>query len=86
MIKPYQAGVIVKQDDIEEETTKSGLILAPTDKKTEKPNTGVILSKSEDIALSRGDRIMFAAYSGVEMKDNGEAVLFISEDNILAVL
>jgi chaperonin GroES len=36
--------------------------------------------------VSEGDRVLFANYSGIEVTVSGEALLIMSEDEILAVL
>lgn len=62
----------------------------------EKPKQGIILAvgpgKRDDeghlqpLQVRVGDEVLFSAYGGVELTLNGEEVLVISEDDLLAVI
>jgi len=78
----------------EKETAKGGIIIPDTAK--EKPQegevlavgNGKILENGTKVALDvkKGDKILFGKYSGTEIKIDGEDVLILREDEVLAVL
>jgi chaperonin GroES len=92
-IKPLGDKVVVKRLEAEEKT-KGGIVLPDTAK--EKPKEGEVLAVGEgrlldsgqrsDVQVKVGDRVVFSSYAGSEVKVDGEEVLIISEDEILAVL
>lgn len=92
-IRPLHDRVVVRR--MEEERTTAGGIVIP-DSATEKPSTGEILAvgngkitDSGDVRaldLKVGDRIMFGKYSGTEVKVDGEDLLIMREDDIMAVV
>lgn len=77
-----------------EGTTKSGLHIPDSAKKA--PQEGVIVAVGsgkilEDgsvraLDVSIGDRILFGEYSGAEMEVEGEELLILREDEVLAVV
>ena len=92
-IRPLQDRIIVKRVQ-EEEKTKGGIIIPDTAK--EKPiegkvlavGTGRILENGTKVPLDVkvGDRILFGKYSGTEIKIDGEEVLIVREDEVLAIM
>lgn len=93
-IRPLHDKILVKRDEAETKTT-SGIFLPETGK--EKPKTGVIhavgdgalnTDTGERIPLSvkKGDRVIFTSYAGTEVKLDGDELLIMSEDDILAVI
>jgi len=92
-IRPLQDRVIVKRV-VEEETSKGGIIIPDTAK--EKPQEGKIVAvgkgKMNDegklipVEVKVGDKILFAKYSGSEVKIDGEEHLIMREEDILGVL
>jgi chaperonin GroES len=92
-IVPLGANVVIKRLPAEEKT--SGGIVLP-DAAKEKPRQGRVLSVGDGRLLtsgtrvahqvSEGDRVLFGSYAGKEVKVNGEELLIMSEDDILAVL
>ena len=92
-IRPLHDRVVVKR--MEEERTTAGGIVIP-DSAAEKPSTGEILAvgngKITDSGEIRaldvkvGDKIMFGKYSGTEVKVEGEDLLIMREDDIMAVI
>jgi len=92
-IRPLQDRVIVKRLE-EEEKTKGGIIIPDTAK--EKPMEGKIIAagkgkvledgKIRPLDVKAGDRILFAKYSGTEVKIDGEEHLIMREDDILGVI
>jgi len=92
-IRPLHDRVIVKR--MEEERTSAGGIVIP-DAATEKPikgeviavGNGKILESGEIRALDikEGDKVLFGKYSGTEVKIDGEELVVMKEDDIMAVI
>ncbi|NMB61785.1 MAG: co-chaperone GroES [Chloroflexi bacterium] len=84
-IEPLGNRVLVKVAE-HENTTASGLVLPETAQ--EKPQEGIVeaVGNAEEmlIKLEAGDRILFAKYSGVELKENGQVYLILNEDDVIA--
>ena len=94
-LKPLGDRVLVKPIN-EEEKSKGGILLPDTVSK-EKPQVGEILAvgpggtdkdgKIVPMTLKKGDKVVYAKYSGTDIKDDAdEDYLLISEKDILAVL
>src|SRR6185369_4106744 len=91
-LKPLGGRVIVEPIE-QEEMTAGGIILPETAK--EKPQEGKILAagpgerddtgKRIAMEVSVGDRVLYAKYSGTEIKMDGKKVLILRESDILAV-
>lgn len=92
-IRPLHDRVVVKRT--EEERTSPGGIVIP-DSATEKPirgeviaiGNGKILDSGEVRALDLkvGDSVLFGKYSGTEVKVEGEDLLVMREDDVMAVV
>ena len=92
-LKPLGGRVIVEPIE-QEEMTAGGIILPETAK--EKPQEGKILASGpgeRDEAGNRiamevkvGDKVLYAKYSGTEVKVEGKKLLILRESDILAVL
>jgi len=92
-LRPLHDRVIVKR--MEEERMSAGGIVIP-DSATEKPvrgevlavGNGKILENGEKRALDIGvgDKILFGKYSGTEVKVDGEELLVMREEDIMAVI
>ena len=92
-IRPLHDRVIIKR--MEEERTSAGGIVIP-DTAAEKPirgevlavGNGKILENGEKRALDIkvGDKILFGKYAGTEIKVDGEELLIMREDDIMAVV
>jgi chaperonin GroES len=92
-LKPLGGRVIVEPIE-QEEMTAGGIILPETAK--EKPQEGKILAagpgdRDEDgeripMDVQVGDRVLYAKYSGTEVKMDGKKLLILRESDILAVL
>ncbi|MAR82538.1 MAG: co-chaperone GroES [Woeseiaceae bacterium] len=91
-IRPLHDRVIVKR--MEEERTSPGGIVLP-DAATEKPIKGEVLAvgngrvmESGEIRaldVKAGDQVLFGKYSGTEIKVDGEELLVMKEDDIVAI-
>ena len=92
-IRPLHDRVVVRRK--EEETTSPGGIVLP-DSATEKPVQGEVIAAGNGKILESGqvrpldvkvgDTVLFGKYSGTEVKVNGEEVLVMREEDVIAVL
>jgi chaperonin GroES len=92
-LKPLGGRVIVEPIE-QEEISAGGIILPETAK--EKPQEGKILAAGpgdRDEAGNRialevkvGDRVLYAKYSGTEVKVDGKKLLILRESDILAIV
>jgi chaperonin GroES len=92
-LQPLNDRVIVKRLEAEDKTA-GGIILPDSAK--EKPREGVIvavgdgkLAKSGErtpLAVKPKDRVIFSSYAGTEIKVDGEELLIMGEDDILAIV
>ena len=92
-LRPLHDRVIVKRLD-QETKTASGLIIP--DAAAEKPDQGEILArgtgkvqddgKVRALEVKVGDRVLFGKYSGQTVKVDGEELLVMREEDIMAVL
>ena len=92
-IRPLHDRVIVKR--MEEERTSPGGIVIP-DAATEKPVKGEVIaagngkiSENGDVRaldVKVGDTVLFGKYAGTEVKVDGDELLVMKEDDIMAVI
>ena len=92
-LKPIGDRVIVQRLGSAEKT-KGGLYLP--DSAQEKPQEGKVIAvgsgrmlkngKVVPLAVKAGDKIIFGKYSGSEIKVNDKEYVFLSEDDILAIV
>ena len=92
-IRPLHDRVIIKRK--EEERTSPGGIVIP-DTATEKPIRGEVVAVGNGKLLDGGDvcpldvkvgdNVLFGKYSGTEVKVDGEDLLVMREEDIMAVI
>ncbi len=92
-IRPLHDRVIVRRE--EEERTSPGGIVIP-DSATEKPIRGKVIAVGNGKVLDSGDtrrldvkvgdRVLFGKYSGTEVKMDGEELVVMREEDIMAVI
>ena len=92
-IRPLYDRIVVKRIE-EQETLRHGIIIPDSAK--EKPHEGEVIAvgngkRLEDGSLVAldvkvGDRILFAKYSGSEIKLDGEDYIIFREDEVLGIL
>ena len=92
-LKPLSDKVIVQKLEPEEKTS-GGILLPDTTK--EKPQEGKVISvgpgsiddkgQRKPMDVKDGDHVLFAKYSGTEVKLDGEEYLILSERDILAIV
>jgi chaperonin GroES len=92
-IRPLHDRVIVRR--LEDETTSAGGIYIPDNAK-EKPSRGEVIAVGNGkpldngdvraLAVSTGDKVLFGKYAGTEVKIDGEELLVMKEDDIMAIV
>lgn len=93
-VRPLHDKIIVRRDEAET-MTSSGIYLPESGK--ERPKTGTIASVGDGklntetgertpLTVKAGDKIIFTSYAGTEIKLDGEELLIMSEDDVLAVI
>ena len=92
-LRPLHDRVIVKRLD-QETKTASGIVIP--DNAAEKPDQGEILAvgpgKRNDkgdvspLSVQIGDRVLFGKYSGQTVKVDGEDLMVMREEDIMAVV
>ena len=91
-IRPLHDRVVIRR--MEEERTSAGGIVIP-DSATEKPSKGEVIAVGNGKILDSGDvraldvkvgdKVLFGKYSGTEVKVDGEDLVVMREDDIMAV-
>jgi chaperonin GroES len=92
-VKPLGNRVLIKRADAR--MSKGGILLPESSQ--EKPQLGEVLAvgegklndkgKLEPMEVKKGDRILFANYSGTQIETHGEGeYLILSQDDVLAIL
>jgi len=92
-LKPLADRLVVEPIE-QEEVTASGIILPETAK--EKPQQGKVIAagpgRTDDegkriaMEVKVGDRVLYAKYSGTEVKLEGKKLLILRESDVLAIL
>ena len=92
-LRPLHDRIIIRR--LEEARTSPGGIVIP-DTATEKPirgkviavGTGRVTEKGEvrPLDIKKGDTVLFGKYSGTEVKMDGEELVVMREDDIMAVI
>ena len=92
MLKPLLDRAVVKMIE-GEETTKSGIILSSSAK--EKPQIAEVIEvgpgkvvdgKLEEMYVKKGDKVVINKYSGTEVKYEGEDLIILRQEDILAIV
>lgn len=92
-LKPLNDKVLIERLEAVDKT--SGGILLP-DSAKEKPTEGRIVAagdgrwndegKRVPLTVKAGDKVLFSAYAGTQVKDGGKEYLILDESEVLAVL
>jgi chaperonin GroES len=92
-LRPLGDKILIKRVEAESKT-KSGIVLPDTAK--EKPRRGKVLAVGEGkrsdngerqpLGVKKGDEVIFASYAGTEIKLDGEDLMIMSEEDVLAIL
>lgn len=85
---PLGENILVKVGQAEK-TTESGIVL-PDTANEEKPQEGEVIAKGDgkkiNEKISEGTKVLFAKYSGTEIKINEEEHLLLKAEDILAII
>ena len=91
-VRPLYDRLLVRRLE-EKETTTSGIVIPDSAK--EKPQSGEVLAVGSGTTLENGkriapdvkpgDRILFGKFAGTDLKIDGDEVLIVREDEVLAV-
>jgi chaperonin GroES len=92
MLKPLGDRVLVRPSQ-EEDVTASGIVLPDSARK--KPTEGEVLAVGSGRVLDNGQRVrvsvklgdivVYSKYAGTQVKVEGEELILVDEDSILAV-
>jgi len=92
-LRPLHDRVIIKR--LEAETKSAGGIVIP-DTATEKPIKGQVVAVGAGkilengnvraLAVKAGDKVLFGKYSGTEVKVDGEELLVMREEDLVAII
>jgi chaperonin GroES len=92
-VRPLRDRLLVRRVE-EKETARGGIVIPDTAK--EKPMEGEVLAVGQGKLLENGtalapdvkvgDRVLFGKYSGNEIQIDGEEVLIVREDEVLAIM
>ncbi len=92
-LRPLHDRVIIKRMDNERKTA-SGIVLP--ENAAEKPDQGEVLAvgdgkvgddgKVRKLAVKVGDKVLFGKYSGQSVKVDGDEVMVMREEDIMAVV
>ena len=92
-LRPLHDRVIIKR--LEVETKSAGGIVIP-DTATEKPIKGEVVAVGAGkilengnvraLAVKAGDKVLFGKYSGTEVKVDGEELLVMREEDLVAII
>ena len=92
-LRPLHDRVVVKRLD-NERTTTSGIVIP--DNAAEKPDQGEVVAvgngkiledgKSKPVDVKVGEKILFGKYSGQTVKVDGDELLVLREDDIMAII
>lgn len=92
-VVPLRDKILVKRLEAEE-MTKGGIVLPESAK--EKPKEGSVVAVGEGkilddgergtMSVKKGDLVLFSSYAGTEIKVDGEELLIMGEDEVLAVI
>ena len=90
--KPLLDRVVLKATEVEE-TTESGFILTSASK--EKPQFsevvavgpgGVVDGKDVTMYVKVGDKVIYSKYAGTDVKIDGEELMIVRQNDILAIV
>ena len=90
-LRPLGDRVVIKKVEAEE-TTKSGIVLPGSAK--EQPQVAEIVAIGADIGkdeekkdqIKVGDKVIFSQYAGTEVKLDGEELIVLKLEDVLAVV
>ncbi|MDE6309875.1 MAG: co-chaperone GroES [Muribaculaceae bacterium] len=87
-VKPLADRVLINPTPAEE-VTMAGIIIPDSAK--EKPLKGTVIAtgngtKDEEMVLKEGDEVLYGKYAGTEIEIDGEKLLIMRQNDVLAVI
>ncbi|MGL4454003.1 MAG: co-chaperone GroES [Sarcina sp.] len=91
-IKPLGNRVVIKRAEAQEQT-KSGILLTGAAK--EKPQYAVVVAVGtgaivdgirQEMQVAIGDKVLYSQYAGNDINVDGEDVIILKEEDILAII
>lgn len=92
-IRPLQDRLIIRRLE-DERKTASGIVIPDT--AAEKPDQGEVLAvgpgkvgddgKARALPVKVGDKVLFGKYAGQSIKVDGEELLVVREDDVMAII
>lgn len=93
-IRPLGDKILVKRDEAQTKT-ETGIYLPETGK--DRPKTGTVEAVGTGalntetgaripLTVKKGDRVIFTSYAGTEVKLDGQELLIMGEDDVLAII
>ena len=92
-LRPLHDRIVIKRLD-NERTTSSGIVIP--DNATEKPDQGEVVAigkgkilddgNTRPMDVSVGNKVLFGKYSGQTVKVDGDELLVLREDDIMAII
>ncbi|OUW05039.1 MAG: co-chaperone GroES [Betaproteobacteria bacterium TMED156] len=92
-LRPLHDRIVIKRLD-NERTTSSGIVIP--DNATEKPDQGEVVAigngkilddgNTRPMDLEVGNKVLFGKYSGQTVKVDGDELLVLREDDIMAII
>jgi len=92
-IQPLADRILVRRIE-EKETVRGGIIIPDTAK--EKPEKGEVLAvgpgkllengQRAPSEIKKGDRVLFGKYAGSEVKVDGQELMIVREEDVMAVI
>lgn len=93
-VRPLHDKILVRRDEAQTKT-ESGIFLPESGK--ERPKTGTVeavgtgalntdTGERIPLTLKKGDRVIFTSYAGTEVKLDGDELLIMGEDDVLAII
>lgn len=88
VLRPLADHVVLKRDESGDKTP-GGIVIPDTSK--EKLNRGRVLSvgpgkDSKPLSIEEGQTVLFGKYAGNEVSHEGETLIILREDDVLAVV
>ena len=93
-LKPLYDRLVIKAD-AEERTTAGGIVI-PDSASGEKPMRGTVLKigsgaikddgSTRALTVKEGDKVLYGKYAGTEVKVDGENLMIMREDDVMAII
>ena len=95
MFTPLDDRILVQREGAAK-VTAGGIIIPDMVSESEKPNQGLVLAvgpghrskkgRLRPLDVKKGDHVMFAAFAGSEVQMDGDTLLLLREEEVIAVL